>query len=668
MKRQLRYFFCLVLLAAMGAVGSIQAQCGTFYDGFETGTIGPQWTFGTGSYTRTVPNTNSAVGTYHLQQSGSGSFYQGMYATFTPSQPTYISFWMRTNITNAPNGYMVIGDGYVATDNGILFCFFNSTSQLSFFNNTGSNYNITANTWYHVEAKNINWTTRTMDIWINNVLYLTAWAFRSSLPTNIDRIHMFNLSASDAKYDHIQIGLGGPVISNPITVDPLCFGDSTGSVDITASSTNGIGSYGWSNGASTQDIQNVPGGVYALTVTDSLGCTSNASYTLTSPTQIAPIGTPTNVLCPGGGSGALDLSVTGGSSGYSYLWSSGDTTQDLSNITAGQYAVTVTDLNGCESQNNFAVTEPSPFLDSSLVSDPTCINGNDGMIDFSLTGGSGGYSYLWTTGDTTEDVGGLSAGIYAVIVTDTLGCSYQDSFTLVNPASMLTNSTIGTPSCFSYGNGFIDLTPSGGTPVYTYLWSTGATSQNLPSATAGSYTVTVTDANGCEVVDSFLVTEPTAVVSSGIVTNSTGSNNGGVDLTVTGGTPPYTYLWSNSSSAQDLSGVAGNANYTVLITDANGCQITDTFFVDEVIAVTNALGTQFSAYPNPFTRAFVVDLKGIGAEPVTLSLTDLAGREVWKTIHSVDGKVEFADPLANGVYLLRLIQGTETTTLKMIKQ
>jgi hypothetical protein len=662
------HVFLLFVLASFGSLTSGMAQCGTFYDGFETGTIGPQWTFGTGSFTRTVPNTNSAVGTYHLQQSGSGNFYQGMYATFTPSQPTYISFWMRTDITNAPNGYMVIGDGYVATDNGILFCYFNNTSQLRFFNNNGSNYNITANTWYHVEAKNINWTTRTMDIWINNVLYLTAWAFRSSLPTNIDRIHMFNLSASDAKYDDIQIGLGGPVISNPISVDPLCFGDSTGSVDISASSINGIASYLWSNGASTQDIQNLPGGVYALTVTDSLGCTGNASYTLTSPTQIAPVGTPLNVVCPGGGAGALDLSVTGGTPGYSYLWSNGATTEDLSNLTAGQYAVTVTDTNGCQSQNNFAVTEPSPFIDSSIVTSPTCVNGNDGMIDYHLSGGNGGYSYLWTSGDTTEDVAGLTAAVYTVVVTDSLGCIHQDSFVVVNPAGLFTNAIVGSPSCFSYGNGHINLTPSGGTPVYTYLWSNGATSQNLPSATAGNYTVTVTDANGCEVVDSFLVTEPTAVVSSGTVTNSTGGNNGAVDLTVSGGTPPYTYHWSNSSSNQDLTGVAGNANYTVLITDANGCQVTDTFFVDEVIAVTNALGTQFSAFPNPFTHSFVVDLQGIGAEPVILSLSDLTGREIWKTTRTVDGQVPYAAELSNGVYLLRMDQGTATTTLKMIKQ
>lgn len=575
---------------------------------------------------------------------------------------------MKTNVTTAANGYMVIGNSNINTDNGILFCYFNATSSLRFFNTSGYNHPITANTWYHIEARNVNWTTRTMDIWIDNVLILTGWAFRSTTAIDVDRVHLFSLSAAEVRYDEIQIGLGGPIVSNLVTLDPLCFGDSTGGIDITASSTNGALTYSWSNGATTEDLQNLPGGTYAVSITDPLGCSLNTTYTLNSPAQIAPIAVPTNVLCPGGGGGALDVTVSGGTPGYTYLWSSGDTTEDLSSLMGGSYSLTVTDLNGCEGQNNFSVGEPSPFVGSANVTLPTCANGGDGMIDYSLIGGNGGNSYLWNTADTTEDLSGLSAATYTVLVTDSLGCLFQDSVQVGNPAAILSNPQIGEPSCFSFGNGHIDLTPSGGLPTYTYLWSTGATSQNLPSASAGTYFVTITDANGCISVDSFLVTQPAQIISSGTVVNSTGGNTGMVDLLVSGGTPPFTYLWSNSATTQDVSGLAGPATYTVLITDANGCQVTDTFFVDEVIAVTNAMGTTFSVWPNPFDHSFTVALDGVGIAPVTLSLVDLAGREVWQHVQTANGQATFSVDVPRGVYLLRFEQGGNVTTLKMIKQ
>lgn len=645
------------------------AQCGSFYDGFESGTIGPAWSYGTGTYTRSVSNTGSPVGNYHVVQtsSGSGTHYQGMYATFTPAQPTYFSWWIRSNTTSGANGYVVIGNSSISSDNGILFCYITSPGALRFYNTSGYNHPISPNTWYHVECRNVNWTTRTMEIWVDNALILSNWAFRSTTAMNVDRVHMYNLVAATAEYDEIQIGLGGVTIDSVLASQPVCYGDSNGSISLTASSINGGVSYAWSTGDTSPGIINLSNGTYTVSITDSLGCSVTDSFTMASPSQVAPVGTVTNVLCPGGSGGAIDVTVSGGSPGYTYLWSNGATTEDLSNLNSGTYVLTVTDVNGCEGNNTFGVSEPSPFVGSAMTTPPICFGGSNGAIDYTVSGGSPGYTYLWSNGATTEDLTGIPGGVYTVLVTDSVGCNFQDSVALSNPSQIMANGTVTPPTCFSFGNGRIDIAPSGGTPVYTYVWSTGASSQNLPSASAGTYTVTITDANGCTSVDTFVVTQPAQLAATANVTHSTGSNNGAIDLTVTGGTPPFTYNWSNGGTTQDITGLAGNTNYGVTVTDVNGCTTTGSFFVDEVIAVTNGVGTSLTAWPNPFENGFTVELSGMGAEPVQLSLCDLTGRQVWQAVQEQDGRVTVAVELAAGVYLLRMQQGGQASTVRMMK-
>ncbi|MFN8397341.1 MAG: T9SS type A sorting domain-containing protein [Bacteroidia bacterium] len=662
-------FLLLLFLLASTSERAV-AQCASFYDGFESGVLGPQWTIGTGTYTRTVQGTNSAVGTYHFEQActGTNSFYQGTYAVFTPSQPTYMSWWMRTNTTTAANGYVVVGNSNVNTDNGIIFCYFNNTSGLRFFNTAGYNHPITANTWYHVECRNMNWVARTCDIWVNGTQILTGWAFRSTSAMNVDRIHFHSLSASVAKYDEIQIGIGGVTIDSVMTVDPTCFGDSTGTIDVSATSTNGISTYAWSGGGSGSTLTNLPAGTYTVTITDSAGCTQNGSYTLSSTTQIVAPGVTTSVVCPGAGTGAVDLSVTGGTPGYTYVWSNNDTTQDISNLAGGPYTVTVTDINGCEGVSTFVINEPAAFQGTATVTPPLCPAGQNGTISYNITGGTPGYTYFWPNGDTTATTT-VPAGTYGLIIRDTLNCIFIDTITVSDPTGVSSNPTIQSPACNGFGNGSITLNPSGGTPGYTYLWSNNASSPGLPAATAGTYYVSITDANGCVSVDSFVVTEPSVLVSSGTVTNSTsGGNNGGVNLTVNGGTPPYTYAWSNSTNNQNLSGVNGPANYTVIITDANGCVMVDTFFVDDVIAVRNNLGTTVTAFPNPFNDRFTIEVSGLGMNEVSLTLTDMTGRVIWAGNQSGDGRQQVSATIASGMYLLRMVQNGQESVIRLQRQ
>lgn len=662
---------CLVVLAVlMFSVQSLSAQCGTFYDGFESGTLGPQWLFGTGVYTRNVTNVNPGVGQYALEHisPGTNNFYEGTYSIFTPSQPSYMSFWVRTNTTSGANGYVVVGDANIAGDNGVLFFYFNASSQLRFFNTTGQNYSITANTWYHVEARDVDWTARNMDIWINGVLFLNNWAFRSGTATSIDRVHLQSLVASTAMYDNIQIGIAGPSIDNVTISTPTCPGTNGGAIDLTTSSPNGNMSYTWSTGDTTQDISNLVAGTYVVSVTDALGCITTDSIVVADPAALVPGANIQTITCPLDSTGVIDLTPTGGNPGYTYLWSTGDTTQDLNGLTAGDYYLTLTDANGCSTVDTFPVIGPAPFDPQAIITPPTCHNGNDGQIQTSMTGGSPNYSLLWSTSDTSSGISGLASGTYTLSVTDVAGCSFSQSFVVANPAQVAGNGVISSLDCNGDQSGEIDLTPTNGTPVYSFTWSNLSIQEDQVNLAAGSYTVTIVDANGCSIVETYVVTEPAAMSATSVITNATTQPTpGAIDLTPAGGVAPYTYVWSNGPTTQDLSNLQAG-NYSVTITDDNGCTFSQTFFVDLVLSSSQPLAAQVRAWPNPFGQSLQLDVQGMGSEPIQARIQDLAGRVLWQQTLLADGQIEVNLDVPAGVYLLDLRQGQAHTTLKLNKR
>ncbi len=225
----------------------------------------------------------------------------------------------------------------------------------------------------------------------------------------------------------------------------------------------------------------------------------------------------------------------------------------------------------------------APILTTTSVN-VSCNGGNNGSIDLTVSGGSSPYTYDWSNDgpenpdNDTQDLSGLVAGTYTVTVTDMVGATSTASVTITQPTAIVLSTTVINVLCNGGNNGSIDLTVSGGTPGYTYAWTGGATTQDLSSLVAGTYTVTVTDANGCTATTSATVNQPSALSLTTIVTNvmCAGGTDGAIDLTVTGGTPGYTYDWSNDgpempdNDMQDLTGLTVGT-YTVTVTDANGC-------------------------------------------------------------------------------------------------
>ncbi len=370
-----------------------------------------------------------------------------------------------------------------------------------------------------------------------------------------------------------------PLAISSSHTDIACHGSMTGSIDVTVSGGTMPYAYSWSTGATSEDLSGLPAKTYSVTVIDANGCSVTCTVTIGEPASgLSVSGSHTDVACFGTSTGSINLTVTGGTTPYTYLWSNGATSRDLNGLIAGTYSVTVTDGNGCTVTKSIAIAQPTAALSlSGSHVGVGCFGGTSGSIDLTVTGGTAPYSYAWSNGATARDLAGLAAGVYSVGVTDANGCTATWSVTLDQPAAALVVAATHTDAaCFAGATGSIDLTVAGGTAPYSYAWSNGATAQDLTGLAAGTYAVLVRDANGCTAMRSVTISEPTAALALSDAHKNVscyGEATGSIDLTVAGGTVPYSYAWSNGATSQDLGGLVAGT-YTVAVTDAEGCTAT----------------------------------------------------------------------------------------------
>jgi hypothetical protein len=229
-----------------------------------------------------------------------------------------------------------------------------------------------------------------------------------------------------------------------------------------------------------------------------------------------------------------------------------------------------------------------PFFNTPTYTSMVSCNGNDGSIDLTVTGATQPYTFMWSNGATTEDLSGLAPGTYDVTVTDFWGCTVTTSATVAARIPTAIVEGIVDASCFGYNDGSISLSVSGQSP-FTYMWSNGNLTATLSNLEAGTYTVTVTDADGCTTVAAYVVDEPDAITATISKTDDTdpdpGVGNGTITLSgITGGTPTYMFSWTGpdgfTSTDQNLTGLK-YGEYTVTITDQNGCTYVTSAFIFE---------------------------------------------------------------------------------------
>ncbi len=420
--------------------------------------------------------------------------------------------------------------------------------------------------------------------------------------------------------------------------------------------------YLWSNGETTQTATALCAGTYTVTVTDASGSPSIGTVTIDAPPAIQLIPTITDASCATCSDGSLSLAVTGGSGVFSFLWGTGDTANAISNLLPGVYAVTVTDSLGCSVTNNYAVS----YLVLSLFethSDDVCGNCT-GSIDVTVTNGTAPYQYLWNTTQTGEDINNLCAGTYDVTVTDFNGTTSTISITISNTNGPTLSETHTDATC-QQANGSIDVITNGGTSPCTYAWSNGATTEDLINLDDATYMLTVTDANGCTGTIAVTINTTNGPVITSVSANATnGNNNGSVDLTITGGTPPFNFLWSNSATTEDISNLAA-AVYCVTVTDGAGCTIIHCDTVSTINSVSSiADENNVTVYPNPFTNELII--KSPLSIINSIQVTDVTGREIYHSYNNQKSQIINFKSAVSGLYLLKLTDADGNVTVKKV--
>ncbi|MBK9984411.1 MAG: T9SS type A sorting domain-containing protein [Saprospiraceae bacterium] len=384
-----------------------------------------------------------------------------------------------------------------------------------------------------------------------------------------------------------SITIGQPPIlgfSAATITNVSCNGGTNGS--ITAHGTGGVApyTYNWSNGGSGATISNLAAGAYTVTVTDNNGCTKTSVNQVTQPAVIViNLVTLTHESCFGQADGAITISVTGGVNPIFVEWSNGFLGTTINNLAPDMYSVTVTDNNACTKTATYTVN-PGGVVNVNLNQqvNVTCPGGANGSISVTASGGLAPYTYEWSNGATVPVISNLIAGSYIVTATDSHGCVLVKGYTITQPQpiDIQVQQTIQN-LCFGNSNASLTSVATGGTSPYTASWSNGVngnTNSNLP---AGTYTVTITDENGCTNTKSAIVTSPAQVTVNVTTTDETGvgQNNGTATATPAGGTGAFTYLWSNGGTTAMITGLPP-ATYTVTVSDANSCNASGSAQVD----------------------------------------------------------------------------------------
>lgn len=468
----------------------------------------------------------------------------------------------------------------------------------------------------------------------------------------------------------------GPTIASVSSTDITCHNGDDGSITVT-SVTGGTGSLTYSIGEgvyqSSDAFYGLSAGDYTVVVQDANGCTGDASVTLAEPNAFSIVLSGTNVFCNGSATGAIDVSAAGGSGALAYSIDGVNfqSSTTFNNLTVGHYTVTVKDAGGCTGSEQIWITEPSAISMNFSQLNVSCNGGSDGAIYMSAVGGTGtiAYSIDGVNYQSTGTFTGLSSGVYAIHAKDANGCDISQVLIISQPSALGVSASVSDVSCAGGDNGVIDVTPTGGTAPYTYLWSNSARTEDIFNLVPGTYSVAVTDANGCTSSGSFTVTEPAnPIIVNGTVTNASGVSNsdGGVDITVSGGTAPYSYDWSDGSITEDISGVSPDL-YSVTVTDVNGCEVTQGYAVSWNVGIDDVEFTgDVNIYPNPANTTITVQL-GDKAQNVTkIALVNISGQVVFETTPN-SNKVEFnVSSYADGMYFTKIYTTDNQTITKRV--
>nr|WP_262924051.1 SdrD B-like domain-containing protein [Spirosoma liriopis] len=457
------------------------------------------------------------------------------------------------------------------------------------------------------------------------------------------------------------------VVPPPTLCGPVCLplglntgvalatcGQANGSASVVVNPGSGVApfTYRWTNASgssvgSTSAVSGLASGQYTVIVTDSQGCTATKEVTIGSTSAPTLTARMTNTSC-GGANGSASVQVSGGSGSYTYQWTSASgsvvsTSATLTNLAAGVYTIQVTDASGCSSLTSVTIGTSNPVQLSSQVQPAAC-GASTGSAVVTASGGSGSYTYQWTNASgsvvsTSAALSSAASGSYTVVVGDGSGCSSSAVVSISNTAAPVVSGTVSNVLCHGSATGSVVLSVVGGTPPVSYEWNTGSTSKDLSGVVAGVYTVRVRDAGGCQSVQSFTISQPSEIVAVIQPSPATCTTPGSVSLvSVSGGSGSYSYRWSpGGSTATSLTGLTGG-NYTLTVTDANGCKA---IAIATVVTPTNCttacalpginVGITLASCGQANGVAVVNINPGSGTAPYTYRWTNASGSSIGST-------------------------------------
>jgi hypothetical protein len=447
----------------------------------------------------------------------------------------------------------------------------------------------------------------------------------------------------------------------------LCYNNGNGSAVVIASGGETPYTYGWFDAETTDTAYSLGAGFGTVHVTDHAGCTEYGYYTITQPATAVSISiaSQTNMNCYGYSTGSATANAAmGGTPPYSYSWSNSlGTNLSVSGLSAGTYYITALDSNGCNAMTSVTITQPGAFTISiASQTNINCYGNSTGAATANVpTGGASPYTYNWSNSlGTNLAVSGLSAGTYTITATDNNGCNTSTSITISQPAAQLAITIASQTNVNCYGNstgGATANTPTGGTSPYTYSWSSGGTNLNTSNLSAGTYTITATDNNGCTAMSSVSITQPTQLTLSKSSTNDMGPCNGTAKVTASGGTVPYTYLWTPGNETTDSIGAQCAGTYCCAITDNNGCMDSICLVIDLSTGITVLNNTQgITIYPNPSKGQFTIQSFVVNGE-CSVEVYNILGENVLtEPLHFAQGDnlINLTNQ-PNGVYFYRVL-------------
>ncbi len=447
----------------------------------------------------------------------------------------------------------------------------------------------------------------------------------------------------------------------------LCFGEASGRIELEVDGGGGNYQFLWSNGETSQNLENIAAGVYEVSITSNGVCQKITSASVSEGNEIEANTESSPVVC-NTEFGMIDLEVSGGAGDFMYQWNNGSMEEDQSELDVGLYLVTVTDANGCSLVVETLIAGSTEVEIGLGITPTSCFGEAGGSIELEIIEGEV-TSYLWSTGAIEEDLFDLEAGNYFVTLTLTDGCEEVKQVIVPDADEIMIDANLTNSPCFNTPEGSIVSSVTGGAGSFEYSWSTGSQNPNLFNLLPGIYTLSVTDLNGCSNEEIFEITAPSPLeVESALVQPSPGNSDGSILLNLSGGTPSYTFSWADGSIGNFRENLAPGT-YVVTITDANDCTREDIFVLENTTAIKEVKGLiHFDCFPNPNDGQFMLDIEMTEIKTFEVNIYTVLGEKLLsQKYRGLEVRIPInLKGLASGIYWVSLLVNGEHVMRRVV--